>query len=186
MRLHKCACTEKCAGAFRNCAGAFWNCAGALQKWAGAFCAGAFVQAHLSPRPKPKAEPVYHTIPMVVVDRASAHLLPHSAVPTAAVPDSAHTRPRASRLYVAAHTLSTGQGRPRCRLRHCLAAAASLWNSKVVDPRQASQCFSPTGSRISARRCLAYLLSQLSPPTPLPRHWPHFTEGSPHRIAHTG
>ena len=41
------------------------------------------------------------------------------------------------------------------------------------------------GSRISARRCLGYLLSQLSPPT-LPRHWPHFTEGSPHRIAHTG
>ena len=24
------------------------------------------------------------------------------------------------------------------------------------------------------------------PPPPLPRHWPHFTEGSPHRIAHTG
>ena len=39
------------------------------------------------------------------------------------------------------HTLS----RPRCRLRHCLAAAVSLWNSKVVDPRQSSQCFSPTG-----------------------------------------
>ena len=53
---------------------------------------------------------------------------------------SAHTRPRAKR---SSHQNTSESS--RCRLRHCLAAAASLRNSKVVDPRQSSQCFSPTG-----------------------------------------
>ena len=115
-----------------------------------------------------------------MVDRASAHLLPHSEVPTAAVPYSAHTRPRAKR---SSHQNTSESS--RCRLRHCLAAAASLRNSKVVDPRQSSQCFSPTGGGflpggVWAICCLS------GPLSPSPRHWPHFAEGSPHRIAHTG
>ena len=126
------------------------------------------------------------TVPMVVVDRASAHLLPHNAIPTAAVPNSAHTRAKASRVYVAAHTPPDFACRPRCRLLYCLAAAsASLWDSKVVDPRQSSQCFSPTGLEFLPGGvwdicCLSFLRP---PPS---RHWPHFTGGSPHHIAHTG
>ena len=89
-----------------------------------------------------------HTVPVAVVDRAFAHLLPHSAVPTAAVSNSAHTRPRASRLSLRRSTYRAPPDftcRPRCRLLYCLPAAASLWDSKVVDPRQSPQCFSPTG-----------------------------------------
>jgi hypothetical protein len=60
--------------------------------------------------------------------------------------------------------------RPRCRLLHCLTAAASLWSSKVVDPRQSSQGFSSTGLEslpggVWNIWCLSGPLT--TPPTPL-------------------
>ena len=90
---------------------------------------------------------------MAVVDRDFAHLLPHSAVPTAAVPNraqSAHTRPRASRLYVAAHIhcplvkadLVVVCGTVWLLLLHCGTPF------EVVDPRQVlvTKFFSHVGS----------------------------------------
>ena len=124
------------------------------------------------------------TVPMVVVDRASAHLLPHNAIPTAAVPNSAHTRAKASRLYVAAHTPPDFACRPRCRLLYCLAAAsASLWDSKVVDPRQSSQCFSPTGLEFLPGGVwdICCLTGSFLPPPPTPLAALHRRFTPPHR-----
>ena len=44
--------------------------------------------------------------------------------------------------------------------------------------RPRAACFCPAGSGLSVVSACA------APPSP--RHWPHFAEGSPHRIAHTG
>ena len=78
----------------------------------------------------------------------------------------------------------------RYHLQHDLGGAASLWCREMIDPRQLSQCFSSTsleGVTSSAVFGISATVS-VSPPPPAPRHWPHFTEGSPHRIniAHNG
>ena len=66
-------------------------------------------------KPKPKAGPVNHTVPVAVTHRALSSL-----APTQCSPFCAHIRPRASPLYAAAHALPDFTCRPPCRLQHDL------------------------------------------------------------------